>query len=83
MKCVEYLQESTKEAKRAIKGMSDARGLTLEQVNDIKNTYEFIHLRSIAYSLAVIADKLSEEGELDDKSRSNSNAQADTGTTDN
>ena len=60
MNCMEFLQESSKEARNAIENISDTSYFTVERINDIYNAFQ---LRSIAYSLAVIADKLSEEGE--------------------
>lgn len=66
MNCMEYLLEATKEAKHTKKSICNAGGLTLKQVNSIDNAFQ---LRSIAYSLAVIADKLSGEGERNDRQR--------------
>ena len=56
MTCMEFLSIATKQASISSKDVSGS----VEKFNGIYNAFM---LRSIAYSLAVIADKLREEGD--------------------
>ena len=60
MTCLEYLSVVTEQGNIAMKTAFGVN--SVEKLNAISNTFQ---LRSIAYSLAVIADKLNEKGDTE------------------